>query len=85
MLYDQLERDMQETWAIHGVYPAFEWTPDAKTIVVWAKGKIRRIEVADGSASVIPFHIVDTRKISESLRYPIEVAPENFADRPENI
>ena len=53
--YDQLERDMQETWAIHGVYPSFQWTPDAKAIVVWAKGKIRRIEVADGSASVIPF------------------------------
>ena len=78
LLYDQLERDMQETWAIHGVYPSFEWTPDAKAIVVWAKGKIRRIEVADGSASVIPFHVVDTRKISESLRYPIEVAPESF-------
>jgi len=78
LLYDQLERDMQETWAIHGVYPAFEWTPDAKAIVVWAKGKIRRIEVADGIASIIPFHIVDTRKISESLRYPIEVAPDNF-------
>jgi Tol biopolymer transport system component len=29
-----LERDMQEAWAIHGVYPSFAWTPDAKQIVV---------------------------------------------------
>ena len=29
-LYDGLERDMQETWAIHGVYPAMAWTPDNK-------------------------------------------------------
>ena len=27
-VFDGLERDMQETWAIHGVYPAMAWTPD---------------------------------------------------------
>lgn len=78
LLYDDLERDMQETWAIHGVYPAFEWTPDGQDIVLWAKGKIRRISVADGSASIIPFHIKDTRKISEALRFEVDVAPDEF-------
>ena len=34
LLNDQLERDMQETWAIHGVYPAFEWTPNGECIVI---------------------------------------------------
>jgi Tol biopolymer transport system component/imidazolonepropionase-like amidohydrolase len=78
LIYDKLERDMQEAWAIHGVYPTFAWTPDGKSIVVWAKGKIRRIQIDDGSEFVIPFRIVDERQITEALRFPVEVAPERF-------
>ena len=78
LLYDELERDMQEAWAIHGVYPAFAWTPDGTSIVVWAKGKIRRIDVADGTAQVIPFRIQDHRTITQCLRFPIDVAPKTF-------
>ncbi|WP_405041509.1 TolB family protein, partial [Phenylobacterium sp.] len=26
-IFDGLDRDMQETWAIHGVYPSMAWTP----------------------------------------------------------
>ncbi len=33
-IFDNLERDMQETWAIHGVYPAMAWTPDSKELDV---------------------------------------------------
>ncbi|MDG2130718.1 MAG: amidohydrolase family protein [Fuerstiella sp.] len=78
LIYDELERDMQEAWAIHGVYPAFSWMPDGRSIVIWAKGKIRRINVADGSAEVIPFKIKDTRTITQSLRFPIDAAPDEF-------
>ena len=78
LIYDRLERDMQEAWAIHGVYPAFAWMPDGKSIVMWAKGKIRRINIADGSVSVIPFRIKDERSISKVVRFPIQVAPEEF-------
>ena len=42
---------MQEAWAIHGVYPGFAWTPDNKSIVIWAKGRIRRIQIANGNAN----------------------------------
>ena len=41
-VWDGLERDMQETWAIHGVYPGMAWTPDSKSVVLWAGGKIQR-------------------------------------------
>lgn len=77
-LYDDLERDMQEAWAIHGVYPAFAWTPDAKSIVIWARGKIRKVDVASGRAEEIPFRVRDTRTMAEAVRFPIEVAPEQF-------
>ncbi|MHC4876547.1 MAG: amidohydrolase family protein [Planctomycetota bacterium] len=76
LVYDRLERDMQEAWAIHGVSPAFAWMPDGKSIVLWAKGQIRRVSVADGSEQIIPFQIKDTRTIAKAVRYPIEVAPE---------
>ena len=78
LVYDRLERDMQEAWAIHGVYPAFAWMPDGKSIVTWAKGKIRRINVEDGSESLIPFRIKDSRKITKCVRFPVEVAPDEF-------
>ena len=78
LLNDQLERDMQETWAIHGVYPAFEWTPNGEYIVIWARGKIQKIAVADGSESIIPFHIKDERRVSQALRNPVAVAPHAF-------
>ncbi|MHC4995630.1 MAG: amidohydrolase family protein, partial [Planctomycetota bacterium] len=78
LVYDRLERDMQETWAVHGVYPGFGWTPDGASLVLWAKGKIRRIDLASGGDEVIPFRIQDTREVVERLRFPIEVAPDEF-------
>ena len=43
-LCDGLERDMQETWAIHGVYPTMAWLPDSKAIVFYAKGVFHKIQ-----------------------------------------
>jgi Tol biopolymer transport system component len=50
-IYDALDQDMQETWAVHGVYPNMDWTPDSRSIVFWAGGKIRRVN-ADGSGAM---------------------------------
>lgn len=73
-----LERDLQEAWAIHGVYPAFSWMPGSKEIVVWAKGKIWRVDPFAKSAREIPFHVKDTREVREALRFPHAVAPDQF-------
>lgn len=35
-LWDGLSHDMQEAWAIFGPYANFAWTPDAKSLVIWA-------------------------------------------------
>jgi Tol biopolymer transport system component len=78
-LYHDLERDMQETWAVHGVYPTMAWTPDSKSIVFYAKGKIRRLTVESGDVTaVIPFRVKDTRKVQSAVRFPVEVAPADF-------
>lgn len=77
-IYDALDQDVQETWAVTGVYPNMDWTPDSGSVVFWAGGKIRRVDVATGKASEIPFHIADTRKLIDPPRPPIEVAPAQF-------
>ncbi len=77
-LYDGLDRDMQETWAIHGVYPNIAWTPDGKSIVFWAAGGIQLIDVHTKAVTAIPFHVTTQRKVGQALRYPVEVAPDRF-------
>jgi len=80
-LFDGLDRDMQETWAIHGVYPAMAWTPDDKALIFWSGGKLHRIDVVSKTITGIPFHIKDTRKIQEVLRFAVEVAPDSYTVR----
>ncbi len=77
-LYDGLDRDMQEAWAIHGVYPAMTWTPDDRSIIFWAAGKINRLDVRSREVTQIPFHVKTSRKIQKALRYPVTVAPDQF-------
>lgn len=79
MIYDDLERDMQETWAIHGVYPGYSWTPDGESIVFWARGTIKRLQLSDRSVIDIPFHIRDTRQVAEPVRFSVDVAPDTFS------
>ena len=77
-IFDGLDRDMQETWAVHGVYPTISWTPDNKEIVFWAGGQIRKIDVASKAVSDIPFRVQDTRRVQDAVRFPVEVAPAQF-------
>ena len=77
-LTDMLDRDMQETWAIHGVYPAMSWTPDNRSLVFWAGGGIHRIDVASREVRNIPFRVTGTRFVEEAVRFPKEIAPDRF-------
>ena len=77
-VWGHLERDMQESWSVQGVYPGFAWTPDSKAIVVWAQGKLWRVDPAKRDAAEIPFHVKDTREITPALRVPTAVAPATF-------
>ncbi len=67
-LYDGLDRDMQETWAIHGVYPAISWTPDNKALVFWAGGEIKRLQLADKTVATIPFSVQTSKQIQSAVK-----------------
>lgn len=77
-VYAELDQDMQETWGVTGMYPNMQWTPDGKSLVFWAKGKIHRLNVQNQSLAEIPFSINDTRDVIDPPRPQIEVAPEFF-------
>ena len=80
-VYGDLDRDQQEVWAIFGTYPGFAWMPDGREIVVWAGGKIRRVDVESGEAAVIPFEAEVEQTVTEAVRFPVEVHPETVTVR----
>lgn len=77
-IYDDLDQDMQEVWAVQGAYPNMDWTPDGKFLVFWAGGKIRRLNVETGAVAVVPFHVADTRAVIDPPRPEVSVAPDSF-------
>ncbi|RYE15458.1 MAG: amidohydrolase, partial [Sphingobacteriales bacterium] len=80
-VYDDLSHDQQETWAIFGVYPNFGWTPDSKNIIIYAKGKIRNLDISTLNTAEIPFEVTTQQLVSESLHFPQKVFQEEFTSR----
>jgi imidazolonepropionase-like amidohydrolase/Tol biopolymer transport system component len=80
-VYADLDQDVQETWAVHGVYPNMGWTPDSNTIVFWAGGKLRRVNVDGSAAAEIPFQVNDTRVVIDPPQPEVAVAPDSFSTR----
>ena len=72
-LFNGLSKDGQESWSIFGVYPNFAWTPDSGQIVVWAKGKIVRVDVLTGEAKDVPFVATAEHQIRNALREQQEI------------
>ncbi|SHI23666.1 amidohydrolase family protein [Ferrimonas marina] len=77
-LYDRLDRDMQETWAIHGVYPTLSWTPDNSALVFWAGGQIQRLDVVSGNVRTIPFHVQTEKQVQPTVRYAQDLDQSEF-------
>jgi len=77
-IYDKLDRDMQETWAVQGVYPNMDWAPNSKSLYFWAGGKINRINIDSGDTEVIEFRVNDSRDVLSVPRPKVEVAPDTF-------
>jgi len=77
-IFDDLNKDQQEAWAIFGIYPNFSWMPDDKEIVFWNKGKIYKIDVSTLAVSNIPFTVDAKIQIAETLHNYSPVAPDQF-------
>ena len=77
-VYTALDRDLQEADGSMGNTPAIAWTPDNRSIVFWAGGRIRRVDVETKEAAVIPVQVKVKKKIAPALRFPVDMAPETF-------
>ena len=77
-VYTNLDQDLQEVWAVHGTYPNMAWMPDSKSIVFWAGGGIKRVDVASKEVTEIPFRVQDTRTVYDVPRPKVDVASATF-------
>ncbi len=68
-LWDGLSHDMQEAWAIFGPYANFAWTPDSKNLVIWAQGKLWRVDADQGTPTQIPFSAAVEQTVAQPLRF----------------
>ncbi len=80
-IFDRLDRDMQETWSVYGVYAQYAWTPDSSHIVIWGEGKIWSVDVASASGKEIPFRARVEQTTYERLVFPQDVHPKQFPVR----
>ncbi len=78
VIADNLDPDMQETWAVNGVYPNIAWMPDSHGLVYWAGGKIRSVALASGEVTNIPFRVRDQRLLFAPPQPKVAVAPDEF-------
>lgn len=78
MVYGKLDLDVQETWAVTGVYPNIDWLPDSSGLVFWAGGKLNRVNRDGTGHAVIPFKVNDTRAVANAPHPVIDVAPDTF-------
>ena len=78
LIHEDLERDMQETWAIHGVYSNMSWTPDSENLVFWADGKIKKLNVKSKKAKTIEFHVKTQKKIQTALKFEQNLEQDDF-------
>lgn len=92
-LYDGLDKDQQEAWTIFGCYPGYTFlntSPDKGSILIWAGGKIKRInfgydeknnQIQRESVTDIPFSCNVKTKLAETLKFDNKVYEDEFTAR----
>jgi Tol biopolymer transport system component/imidazolonepropionase-like amidohydrolase len=80
-LWDGLSHDMQEAWAVFGPYANYAWTPDSQHIVIWAQGKLWRVDAQSGTPSTIPFKAEIEQRLAAPLRFEQQIESDQFAPK----
>jgi len=77
-IFDRLDKDLQEAWAIHGLYPQYAWMPDGKSILIWGEGRIWRVDVATATGALVPFTAPVEQTVNEAVRFEQKVHTKDF-------
>ena len=78
-VWDGLSHDMQETWAIFGPYANFNWTPDSQSVVIWAQGKLWRVNMQTGAPQNIAFSAEVQQKLTAPIRVQNSLEGDSFS------
>lgn len=81
LIADGLQRDNQEGFAFHGVFPGYSWTPDGASIIATADGKLHRYDVSSGTRAPIAFTAKVDQSVTEAVRRKIPVVSEKVRAR----
>lgn len=81
MLMDPVEQDLFEGIKVLRSFPGYAWSADGRSIVLTQGGKIRRVEVASGVVSTIPFTARIQRTISELANFQAKESDQPFTSR----
>jgi len=77
-VYDEMSYDQQQAWAIFGPYTNFNWTPDSRHLIFWAKGKIRKLDLESRQTEIIPFEAEVKHEVAEAVTFEYDPAPDTF-------
>ena len=77
-LFGNVDKDLQEAWAVHGLYPQYAWMPDGRSLVIWGEGRIWRVDAATGKGQPIPFTVQVEQSVQEAVRFKQTVHPDEF-------
>ena len=80
-IYDKLNKDQQEAWAIFGVYPNFNWMPNNNEIIFWSGGKINKIDVNSLEVTNIPFTANVKIDLAETVHFDNRIETEKFTPK----
>ncbi len=80
-IYENLSKDQSEAWAVFGVYPHFSFTPNNKDIIIWAQGKINKINIDSKQITNIPFQVNQEIKLAKTHHVKRKVYEENFTSK----
>ena len=78
VLMDPIEFDLSEGSKTLRVLPGYSWAPDGKSIIIPQGGKIRRVDLATGAVTTIPYTARVHRTISEMAYSPVPLTDGPF-------
>jgi imidazolonepropionase-like amidohydrolase/Tol biopolymer transport system component len=80
-LFTNVDKDLQEAWAVHGLYPQYAWAPDGRSLLIWGEGRIWRVDAATGKGVQVPFVARVEQTVNDAVRFPQTVHPDDMPVR----
>ncbi|MDC0098187.1 amidohydrolase family protein [Flavobacteriaceae bacterium] len=80
-VYDGLNKDQQEAWAIFGVYPNFDWLPNNKELIIWSGGSFQRINTETLAVTPINFQADVSIDLAQTVKTNTPIERDQFTPK----